>query len=133
MGKYNDTIREQYRDKFRDYLGQRLSKERPLSGKVVPSINTIKMYAGDTFYLEKHTDIDFMHWYISPEMLESAQTALNEILCKKKGNSTKRKLERDVDAYYTDMCWFRDFLIEEGHMPDYKERGFGKDEWSVKN
>lgn len=86
------------------------------------------MYAGDTFYLEKHTDIDFMHWYISPEMLESAQTALNEILCKKKGNSTKRKLERDVDAYYTDMCWFRDFLIEEGHMPDYKERGFGKDE-----
>ena len=28
----NDTIREQYRDKFRDYLGQRLSKERPLSG-----------------------------------------------------------------------------------------------------
>ena len=32
MEKYNDTIREQYRDKFRDYLEQRLSKERPLSG-----------------------------------------------------------------------------------------------------
>lgn len=32
MEEYNGTIREQYRDNFRDYLGQRLSKERPLSG-----------------------------------------------------------------------------------------------------
>ena len=126
MIKYNDAVREQYRDNFRDYLSERLSKERPALGRVIPAVKTINMYAGDTFYLERHTDVDFMHWYLSPKMLESAKDTLRKLLCKRKGNSTLEKLDKDIDNYYMDMCWFRDFLIEKGYMPDYKERGFVK-------
>ena len=120
MVKYSDSIREQYKNNFHDYLSERLAKERLALGKDALAETTINTYITDTFFLEKNTDVDFMHWYASPKMLESSKDSLRKILYKRKNE------ENDIKNYYQDMCWFRDFLIEKGHMPDYKERGFIK-------
>lgn len=126
MTMYNNAIREKYRNDYHDYLSERLAKEHLALGNDVLSESTIKTYITDTFFLEKNTDIDFMHWYTSPKTLESSKDSLKKLLCKRKGNSTPKKLANDINNYYTDMCWFRDFLIEKGYIPDCKERWFVK-------
>ena len=54
--------RDQYFDKYLDFLGEKFDRERKADGKEIYSDVTIKTMATDTFYLEKHEPDDFGSW-----------------------------------------------------------------------
>lgn len=105
MSKKNGGIyRDQYFDGFSDYLRERTDSERKLAGKAPYSDVTIRTYATDTFYLEKHDDRDFGEWLADDASLNEAYK------CLVKNLSTRRNPERDALYYQNCMIMFRDYL-----------------------
>lgn len=99
-GKYRD----QYFDRFFDYLRERSDKERKMEGKKLYSDVTIKTHATDTFYLEKHDDRDFLEWLKDEKTLKEAYECLLRNL------SGRRAVESDAKYYLERMKEFRDFM-----------------------
>ena len=99
-GKYRD----QYYDAYFDYLRDRTDKERKLEGKAPYSDVTIKTYATDTFYLEKHDDRDFGDWLKDNKNMDEAYK------CLVKNLYTRKNPEKDAIYYLNCMKMFDDFL-----------------------
>ena len=99
-GKY----RNQYYDEFFDYLRKRTDEERGKVGKEPYSDLTIKTYATDTFYLEKHDDRDFEDWLKNDKSMDEAYK------CLVKNLYTRKNPEKDAIYYLNCMKIFDDFL-----------------------
>lgn len=96
--------RDQYFDRYCEYLTERKNQERKAEGKKPYSESTIRTIATDTFYLEKHNERNFGEWLKSDKTLEEARTHLLRSL------SGRDNPEKDADWYLDCMSLFRDFL-----------------------
>ncbi len=76
MGKIGGICRDQYFDRFFDYLRDKTDRQRKIECKKPFSDSTIRMYATDTFYLEKREDRDFKEWVKDSNSLEEAYKRL---------------------------------------------------------
>jgi len=104
MRKVGGKYRDQYYEEYFDYLRDRTDAERKKEGKQPYSDVTIKTYATDTFYLEKHDDADFVSWLSSEDSMKEAYK------CLVKNLSTRKNPEKDAEYYLNCMKVFNDFL-----------------------
>ena len=102
MGKKYGKYREKYYNEYFEYLWERMQKERKKEKEL--KLSYVQTVATDTFYLEKHSDRDFLSWLNSEKTLNEAEKELKKLL------SNRQKPESDLKAYLNDMKYFRDFL-----------------------
>lgn len=102
MGKKYGKYREKYYNEYFEYLWERMQKERKNEKEL--KLSYVQTVATDTFYLEKHSDRDFLSWLNSEKTLNEAEKELKKLL------SNRQKPESDLKAYLNDMKYFRDFL-----------------------
>ena len=102
MGKKYGKYREKYYNEYFEYLWERMQKERKKEKEL--KLSYVQTVATDTFYLEKHSDRDFVSWLNSEKTLNEAEKELKKLL------SNRQKPESDLKAYLNDMKYFRDFL-----------------------
>ncbi len=97
--------RDKYFEEYCDYLREKTDEERTRIGKKCYTDVTIKTLATDTFYLEKHEDVDFKNWLQSDETIEKARLALIKHFTGKRNNP-----EKDAKYYVERMLDFKKFL-----------------------
>lgn len=100
----NRTCRDQYFDRYMDYLRERTDAERKVKGQAPYSDVTLKTMATDTFYLEKREEKGFKEWLKDKETLDEAYDRLVYHL------SGRKKPESDARYYLDCMVMFKDFL-----------------------
>lgn len=102
MGKKYGKYREKYYNEYFEYLWERMQKERKKEKEL--KLSYVQTVATDTFYLEKHSDRDFLSWLNSEKTLNEAEKELKKLL------SNRKKPERALKDYFKYMTYFRDFL-----------------------
>lgn len=106
MGKkVGGPCRDQYFEKYMDFLRKVTDETRKQEGKNPYSDVTLKTMATDTFYLEKHENRDFKEWIKSDESLDEARQALI-------GHFTgcRKNPAKDAEYYIQRMLDFKRFL-----------------------
>lgn len=103
--KVGGHYRDQYFEKYMDYLREETDAARKKEGKAVYSDVTLKTMATDTFFLEKHEDRDFKEWLVSESSLEEARQALINHFTGRRKNP-----EKDAEYYIQRMMDFKKFL-----------------------
>ncbi len=103
--KVGGHYRDQYFDKYMDFLREKTDESRKKEGKTPYSDVTLKTMATDTFFLEKHEDRDFKDWLVSNEALEEARQALI-----KHFTGHRKNPEKDAEYYVQRMIDFKMFL-----------------------
>lgn len=102
MGKKYEKYREKYYNEYFEYLWERMQKERKKEKEL--KLSYVQTVANDTFYLEKHSDRDFLSWLNSEKTLNEAEKELKKLL------SNRKNPESDLKKYFKYMTYFRDFL-----------------------
>ena len=74
--KMGGQYRDQYFERYMDFLRKVTDDSRQKEGKAPYSDVTLKTMATDTFFLEKHEDRDFKEWLKSDDSLDEARQAL---------------------------------------------------------
>ena len=105
--KVGGHYRDQFFEKYMDYLRQVTDEARKKDGKLPYSDVTIKTMATDTFFLEKHEDRDFKEWIVSDESFDEARIALIKHFTGHRNNP-----EKDAEYYIQRMLDFKMFLNE---------------------
>ena len=100
--------RDLYKERFAEYIKQKTDEERAAEGRKPYSDATIKTYATDAFYLEKHSDIDFGYWFQSDTTMDEAWHELNRILAIERG--PEKQDTKKQGGYFWDMCLLRQFF-----------------------
>ena len=103
--KVGGHYRDQYFDKYMDFLREETDASRRKEGKAPYSDVTLKTMATDTFFLEKHEDRDFKEWLSSEKSLEEARQALIKHFTGHRNNPA-----RDAEYYIQRMIDFKRFL-----------------------
>ena len=103
--KVGGHYRDQYFDKYMDYLREQGNKKAKEAGKQPYAESTIKTWATDTFFLEKHEERDFKEWLVSDASLEEARKALVKHFTGHRNNP-----ETDAEYYVHRMIDFKPFL-----------------------
>ena len=71
--KMGGQYRDQYFERYMDFLRKVTDDSRQKEGKAPYSDVTLKTMATDTFFLEKHEDRDFKEWLKSDDSLDEAR------------------------------------------------------------
>lgn len=103
--KVGGHYRDQYIERYMDFLRKITDESRKKEGKAPYSDVTIKTMATDTFYLEKHENRDFKEWLKSDESLDEARQALISHFTGRRKNP-----EKDAEYYVQRMIDFKRFL-----------------------
>lgn len=103
--KVGGHYRDQYFEKYMDYLRAKGNNKAKEEGKRLYAESTIKTWATDTFFLEKHEGRDFKEWLESDASLEEARKVLIKHFTGHRSNP-----EKDAEYYVQRMMDFRDFL-----------------------
>ena len=103
--KVGGHYRDQYFDKYMDFLRMKTDETRKKEGKAPYSDVTLRTMATDTFFLEKHEDKDFKEWLTSSETLEEARQSLINHFTGRRKNP-----EKDAEYYIQRMIDFKNFL-----------------------
>lgn len=103
--KMGGRYRDQYFDKYMDFLRKVTDESRKKEGKTPYSDVTLKTMATDTFFLEKHEDRDFKEWLESDDSLNDARQALIDHFTGRRKNPAK-----DAEYYVQRMIDFKRFL-----------------------
>ena len=101
-----DTYRERYFEGFLMYLQSRTNEDRKAAGKRPYSIGSLKTMAINAFYLEKHSEKDFLDWFGSCERIEKARMKLIELFTGRRGVP-----EIDAKYYIEAMKYLNEYLI----------------------
>ena len=103
--KVGGHYRDQYFDKYMDFLWKVTDESRKKEGKSPYSDVTLRTMATDTFFLEKHEDRDFKEWLESDDSLNDARRALISHFTGRRKNPAK-----DAEYYVQRMIDFKSFL-----------------------
>nr|WP_027871732.1 hypothetical protein [[Eubacterium] cellulosolvens] len=103
--KMGDQYRDQYFERYMDFLRKVTDDSRQKEGKAPYSDVTLKTMATDTFFLEKHEDRDFKEWLKSDDSLDEPRQALISHFTGRRKNSAK-----DAEYYVQRMIDFKRFL-----------------------
>lgn len=103
--KVGGHYRDQYFEKYMDFLRDETDASRKAEGKTPYSDVTLKTMATDTFFLEKHEDRDFKEWLMSEAALDEARKALVKHFTGRRKNP-----EKDAEYYVQRMSDFKKFL-----------------------
>lgn len=103
--KVGGHYRDQYFEKYMDFLRDETDASRKTEGKAPYSDVTLKTMATDTFFLEKHEDRDFKEWLMSEAALDEARKALVNHFTGRRKNP-----EKDAEYYVHRMRDFKRFL-----------------------
>lgn len=103
--KMGGQYRDQYFERYMDFLRKVTDDSRQKEGKAPYSDVTLKTMATDTFFLEKHEDRDFKEWLKSDDSLEEARQALIRHFMGRRKNPAK-----DAEYYVQRMIDFKSFL-----------------------
>ena len=103
--KMGGQYRDQYFERYMDFLRKVTDDSRQKEGKAPYSDVTLKTMATDTFFLEKHEDRDFKEWLKSDESLVEARQALISHFTGRRKNPAK-----DAEYYVQRMIDFKRFL-----------------------
>lgn len=103
--KMGGQYRDQYFERYMDFLRKVTDDSRQKEGKAPYSDVTLKTMATDTFFLEKHEDRDFKEWLKSDDSLVEARQALISHFTGRRKNPAK-----DAEYYVQRMIDFKRFL-----------------------
>ena len=103
--KMGGLYRDQYFERYMDFLRKVTDDSRQKEGKAPYSDVTLKTMATDTFFLEKHEDRAFKEWLKSDDSLDEARQALSSHFTGRRKNPAK-----DAEYYVQRMIDFKRFL-----------------------
>ena len=107
MKKTGRHYRDQYFDNYFDFIRRETDENRRKEGKKPYSDATVKTWATDTFYLERHESRNFLEWLKNEETFKEAEEALIRHF---KGR--RRNPKKDAESYVQRMRDFKKFLEE---------------------
>ena len=94
--KMGDQYRDQYFERYMDFLRKVTDDSRQKEGKAPYSDVTLKTMATDTFFLEKHEDRDFKEWLKSDDSLDEPRQDLISHFTGRRKNPAK-----DAEYYFS--------------------------------